>query len=716
MISSKVKIKQRDITDCGAACLASVAAYYQLEIPIARIRQKAGTDKQGTNVLGMIEAAQFLGMTARGVKGPFEALVNVPLPVIVHVLVQKTLQHYCVLYKMDKHTVLLMDPGPGRFIKMSLSEFKSMWTGVVILISPAAHFIKGKSKTSHVYRFWHLIYPERKLAILALLSAIFYTVLGLSTSIYLQKIIDFVLVDGNVRLLHLLSLIMIFLTVFQLNFGYLKSWFSLQAGQHIDKRLILGYYKHLLHLPQTFFDTMRVGEIMSRVNDAVKIRSFINEVAQGLLVHILIVGFSLTVMFIYYWKLALIILAILPFYVLMYSISHWISTTWVRQLMEQSADMEAQLVESLQAAGTIKRFGVEIPVREKTESKFNTLLTSIFRSGTQSLGVSSFTEGITRMLTIIILWAGSYFVIHQELSPGELLSFYALIGYFTGPAASLIGANRSIQDALIAADRLFEIIDLDTEHTDHAKIELTPEMIGDIRFTQVAFRYGTRVEVFKNLNLLIKKGYSTGIAGESGSGKSTLSSLLQNLYPVNEGNLYLGSYDVQHISTRSLRQMVSVVPQQINLFTGTLVENIALGEFNPDLKKIIDLCTRLGIHEFIEHLPQGYFAQVSEQGANLSGGQKQRLGIARALYRNPEIVVLDEATSALDPRAEADVQSTLDWFKSQGKTLIIIAHRLKTIRNCDDIVVLHDGKVIEQGRHEELMESSGFYHQMLMAK
>jgi len=715
MIPSKVKIKQRDITDCGAACLASVGAYYQLEIPIARIRQKAGTDKRGTNVLGMIEAANFLGLNARGVKGSFEALNTVPLPVIVHVIVQKVLQHYCVLFKIDKKSVTLMDPGQGKLIRKTHEEFMEMWTGVAILISPGQHFEKGNLKNSLGLRFWQLIRPEGSLVIMALLASVFYTVLGLSTSFYIQKIVDFVLVDGNLRLLHLLSLAMIVLLVFQLNFGYLKSWFSLQAGQHIDRRLILGYYKHLLRLPQTFFDTMRVGEIISRVNDAVKIRSFINEIAQNTIVNILIIGFSLAVMFIYNWKLTLIILAILPFYLLIYQISNWINKTWVRRLMEQSADLEAQWVESLQAAGTIKRFGIEISTQEKTELKFNTLLTSILKSGNLNLGLASSTEGITRLLTITILWVGSYLVIQRELTPGELLSFYALIAYFTGPAASLIGANRSIQDALIAADRLFEIIDLEIEQNDRPKIDLSPELMGDILFSQVSFRYGTRIEVFKNLDLLIKKGSSTGLAGESGSGKSTLLSLLQNLYPLKEGKISIGQYDLRHFSLSSLRQTVAVVPQQISLFTGTIIENIALGEFNPDLKKIIELCTRLGIHDFIDSLPQGYYALVSEQGVNFSVGQKQRIGIARALYRNPEILILDEATSALDPRAEAKVQETLDWFKVQGKTLIIIAHRLKTIRHCDDIVVLHDGKVIEQGRHEDLIEYKGFYHQMLMA-
>jgi ABC-type bacteriocin/lantibiotic exporter with double-glycine peptidase domain len=584
-----------------------------------------------------------------------------------------------------------------------------------VLVSPSHRFRKGKLKTSHCLRFWQLIAPESGLVSLALIGALIYTLLGLSTSIYVQKIVDFVLVDENTRLLNLLSVIMIFLLFFQLAFGFLKSWFSMKAGQHIDRRLILGYYKHLFQLPQRFFDTMRVGEIISRVNDAVKIRSFINEVALGLIVNSLIIGFSLSVMFIYYWKLALILLFILPVYILLYAVSNWINKKWVRRIMEESADLEAQWVESLNAAGTIKRFGIEAQVNEKTGQKFNALLFSVLRSGTYGLGLSAGAEWSNRIFTIFILWAGSYFVIQREMSPGELLSFYSLIVYFTGPAASLIGANRSVQDALVAADRLFEIIDLETEQKEEALITLSPHLLADIHFIQVCFRYGTRTEVFRDLNLIIRRGTCTAIAGESGSGKSTLLSLLQNLYPLNHGKIKIGLFEMSQISNASLRKTVAVVPQEISLFAGTLAENIALGDFYPDILKITDLCHRLGIHEFIEQLPGGYHSRINEQGINLSGGQRQRIAIARALYRNPEILVLDEATSALDPVAESKVRETLEWFKDREKTIIIIAHRIQTIRHCDEIVILHEGKVAEKGTHEDLMKLGGHYFQMFKA-
>lgn len=300
-------------------------------------------------------------------------------------------------------------------------------------------------------------------------------------------------------------------------------------------------------------------------------------------------------------------------------------------------------------------------------------------------------------------------MIQRQLSPGELLSFYALIGYFTGPASSLIGANKSMQDALIASDRLFEIIDLEIESDNLNKVKLNAELIGNIEFNNVTFRYGSRTTVFEGLSLFIKKGSSTAIVGESGSGKSTLLSLLQNLYPLKEGNISIGGLDIQNISNKSLRQCVGVVPQNIDLFAGSIIDNIAIGDLEPNMQKVLGLSKMLGINEFVEKMPNTYNTYLSEHGVNLSGGQRQRVAIARALYRNPEILILDEATSSLDPASEQKVQNVMNWFKQQGKTVIIIAHRLSTIKNCDTILVLNNGKLVEEGTHQELLRKDGHY-------
>ncbi|KUG06283.1 peptidase domain-containing ABC transporter [Solirubrum puertoriconensis] len=704
-----VKIRQRDITDCGAACLASVAAHYKLLLPVARIRQYATTDQRGTNLVGMIKAANHLGFQAKGVKGTLESLTKIPLPAVAHVVLANQLHHYVVVYRVTKKHVVYMDPADGQLHRVALAKFQEQWTGVLLLLAPDTSFQPGDHKVSVLGRFWQLIRPHRSVMVQALFGAAVYTVLGLSMSVYVQKIVDHVLVDGNRNLLNLLSVGMLLLLLFQTFIGGMKSLLALQTGQQIDARLILGYYNHLLKLPQTFFDTMRVGEIISRVNDAVKIRAFVNDTALGLLVNIFIVVFSFGLMFTYDWKLAVLMLGILPLYGGIYWLQNRLNRRYQRQLMEQSAELESQLVESITAMGTIKRFGMEGFASERTENRFIALLRTVYFSGKHGIVGGSAAEFVSQLFRIGLLWVGSYYVLDHELTPGELLSFYAVIGYFTGPATSLIGANRTVQDALIAADRLFEIIDLERESHEN-KAELTPKLTGDIQLREVAFAYNTRGTVFRSLSLHIPKGAITGIVGESGSGKTTLLSLLQGLYPLNGGSIIIGGLDIRHLQPESLRRVVSVVPQQIDLFSGSIVENIAVGETEPDLHRIIAICQQLGILEFIEKLPYGFGTMLGERGAGLSGGQKQRLAIARALYRNPEILILDEATSALDTISEQYVQRTLQQFRDAGKTVLLIAHRLSTVMHADKIVVLGAGELLEQGTHDELLSSGGAYY------
>ncbi|MBB2146377.1 ATP-binding cassette domain-containing protein [Pedobacter sp. LMG 31464] len=703
-----ILIKQRDITDCGAACIASVAVHYKLKLPVAKIRQYASTDTKGTTILGLIEAVTKLGFEAKGVKGTLDSLSKIPLPAIAHVVVKEYLHHYVAIYKVTSQYIEIMDPSNGRMHRKTIADFTKEWTGVLLLLLPDESFIQGDEKVANSLRFWQLISPHKSIVLQALFGSLVYTILGLATSIFVQKITDNVLIDGNRNLLNLMSMIMIFILVLQLFIGSVKSIFTMRTGQQIDARLILGYYKHLLKLPQQFFDTMRVGEIISRVNDAVKIRTFINDVSISLVVNIFIVFFSFALMFTYYWKLALIMLTVIPLYLIIYLITNKLNKKIQRKLMENSAELESQLVESLNAIGTIKRFGLEDFTNTKTETRFIQLLRTVYKSGMNSVFSGTSVEMISKLLTIILLWVGAGYVLDNEITPGELFSFYTLIGYFTGPAASLIGANKVIQDAVIAADRLFEIMDLEIENNT-ANIALNSELIGDIKFENVAFRYGTRVTVFDDLNLTIKAGTFTAIVGESGSGKSTLMALLQNIYSIQNGNIFIGKYAIKYLNNTSLRNLLCVVPQKIDLFVGNVIDNIAVGDYEPDMQHIINICTQLGIINFIESLPEGFQTYLGENGATLSGGQKQRIAIARALYRNPEILILDEATSSLDSASEQYVQRAIDLLVQQQKTIIIIAHRLTTIRNANHIIVLDKGKVIEEGNHEQMILSKGHY-------
>lgn len=709
MYRKGIKIKQHDITDCGAASLASVCAYHGLQYPVARIRQYAFTDQKGTNVLGLIEAAQKLGFSAKGVKAAFEALPIVPKPTIAHVVVQERLQHYVVIYKADKKEITYMDPGDGRMHKVTNEEFQKMWTGILVLLEPEETFKRGNEKVSMTRKFLSLLSPHKGVMAQALFGALIYSILGLSTSVYVGKITDYVLVDENINLLNLMGVVMIVVLLLRTFIGAMKSILALNTGQRIDAALILGYYKHLLTLPQQFFDTMRVGEIISRVNDAVKIRNFINNVSLDLVVNVMILLFSVGVMFVYSWKLALVTLASAPLFLFIYWGFNRFNKKYQRSIMERSADLESQLVESINSIATIKRFGIEEYANLKTENRFVHLLKCTFRSIYGSIMAQGGIQFVSTAITIAVLWFGSTLVIEREMTAGTLMVFYSLINYVVSPIGALISSNQTIQDALIAADRLFQIMDLEREQENEEKIFLKPEMVGNIRFENVSFRYGSRKEVFKGLDLEIERGKTTAILGESGSGKTTLVSLLQHIYPIQSGRISIGGYDVAQVDNKSLRHCIGTVPQQIELFAGNIIENIAIGDLHPDMERIVGLVEQLGLRSFIERLPNGFLTYIGEHGASLSGGERQRLAIARALYRKPEILIFDEATSSLDSISEGYVKQTLDTLAKEGKTIIVIAHRLSTVKDADCIVVIDKGQVVEKGTHQQLFNAGGKY-------
>lgn len=714
-MSSKItKFKQRDITDCGAASLASVGGFYGYKLPLSRIRQYASTDRSGTTVSSLTQAAQKLGFIAKGVKGGFDCLYKIPKPAIAHVVVNEVLHHFVVIQAIDARWVIIMDPAYGEIRKVSHEEFKAQWTGVLVLLVPADTFKRRDETTSPVARFAGLLMPHSKVMTQALVGALVTTMLGLSTAIYVQKVVDHVITAGNRNLLNLMSVAMLLILVPQILINLLKNMLVLQTGQKIDVCLILGYYNHVLSMPQKFFDGMRIGEIVSRMNDAVKIRNFLNDVSITMFVNVLVILFSFGLMFVYSWKIALVVAISIPPYLLLYWTINRLNRKRERGIMENAADLEAQLVESLGAVSTIKAFGMESFANFKMETRFIKTLHSVYSSGLISIFGDTASTFLSTVVTIVLMWFGTTLVLDQTVTPGELLSCYTLLGYITRPVASLIQTNRVVQDAFIAADRLFEIFDLEPASGDD--VDATKSDLGDIRLENVTFRHSAQPQLFQDLSVTFRRGEMTAVVGESGSGKSSLAALLQNVYPLLGGRIRIGRYDLQNLSAVSLRQVVAAVPQSIDVFSGSVIENIALGEFEPDIEKILKICDRTGLRELIERWPGGLQAYLGENGVRLSGGEKQRLALARALYRDPQILILDEATSSLDTVAATFVLRLVEELRRAGKTIVVISHRLSTISGADKIVVLDNGRVVAEGNHHDLLTAGGAYARLWRAQ
>ncbi|MBR4512248.1 MAG: peptidase domain-containing ABC transporter [Bacteroidales bacterium] len=711
----KICIKQRDTSDCGAASLASVAAYYDLEMPVSRIRQIACTNQRGTNVLGMVEAAEKLGFACKAVKAVhsdgtlnMDALSKIPKPAIAHVLTTGKYPHFVVIYGVKKTWLEIMDPGSGELEKVKEDDFIKIWTGKLILLVPNEDFVARNEKISIAKRFWFLFKPHKRTFLQALFGSLVYTLLGLVTAVCIQKIIDYVIPDGNRNLLHLICLVMIVATLLSVFIGYIRAILMMRSGVLINSRLILGYYKHLLKLPQSFFDNMRSGEIISRMGDAAQINTFINSSLLNIVINVFTVIVSFVLMFTYYWKLALMMLISIPVYFVIFLFYNKVNKVIQRKIMEEGAELESQLVESINAAGTIKQFGIEDFANVKTENRFVQLTRTGWKSGKYGLVTDVASNLFSSLFVTALLWIGTSYVLDGIITPGELMSFHTLTGYFMGPVISLVSVNRVFQNAKIAADRLFEIFDLEPED-DSQKIPFYKEQCGDISFKNVCFRYGTRTEVFNDFNITFKKGEVSAVIGESGSGKTTLVALLQNLYPLQSGNIRIGETDIRNISSHDLRKVIGIVPQQIDLFHGTIADNIILDDFEPDWQRVYCVCNDVGITDWMEKLPHGIQTEIGENGTQLSGGQRQRIAIARALYPDPEILVLDEATSSLDAEAEQYIKKVIQRLKSQGKTVLLIAHRLGTIMNADEIFVLKEGVLTEHGTHQELLLQNGQY-------
>ena len=687
-------IRQRDSSDCGPACIASVMAHYGKRIPVSRVRQAARTDPRGTSMLGLLEALKYFGFEARGLKGCAEQLDKLPLPFIAHLVQPGGIHHYVTVFGINGNSYRIMDPSDGKLRKWTRKAFCDQWSGSVIAMVPVTIKQEPGIRTASGTGLVRLLRPVWKPLVQAVISAILYTLLGLSSSIYLGKLTDHVFVTRNTGLLNLMSLAMICITLVMIFLSVSKNVIMLKTGQVIDNQLIASYYRHLFSLPQRFFDSMKTGEIISRINDAVKIRSFINDSATGILVNFLILLFSFITMFLLHPQLSLIMLAIVPIYILIYIIFNYHNKRIERAIMEKSASLEEQFVDSLQASRHIRQSNLQEYSQQKTERRLNRLLDLVYRSGINSISALSGTEATSRLFTIILLWAGSFFVIRESMTPGNLLTFYALMGYLTGPLGSLIGANKTYQNALIAADRLFEIFQLDRDQKGNL-LPFKPEQFGDIELKGISFSYGSRGEQLSNLDLSIRAGRVTLLTGASGSGKSTVANLVQHLYPVDRGHITIDGCDTRYFSKESIRSMMGVVPQQVSFLSGTILENIAPGEQEPELGLITTLIRDVGLLPMIEALPGGLGTELEGNGTNLSGGERQRLALVRALYRKPKMLILDEPTSSLDPQSEVYVNRLLLGLKEQEMTVLLITHKPQYASLADHLFVMEQGKIKE---------------------
>ena len=706
-------IKQHDYKDCGCACLATICKTYGLKYPISKIREVAGTDKDGTSALGVIKAAEKLGFSAKGVKAnkPEDIFSEIPIPAIAHVVIDNTMLHYVVIHKISEKEIIVADPAKG-IVKYKPIEFFNIWTGVLIILTPTSDFKKGNEVKGVFTRFFNLLKPQKGLLINIFLASILITVFGIIGSFYFKFLLDDIVPNNLKQSLTIFSIGFIVLAIFKIIMEAFRTQLLIHLGQKLDIPLMLGYYEHVINLPMNFFGTREVGEVISRFNDASNIRQAISGVALTMMIDVFMVLIGGGIL--YSQSPSLFGLTIIPlvlYGIIVYSFKSSIEKV-NRETMEKNSKLTSYLIESLNGIETIKAFNSEREVNLETEKRFIKLIKAIFKNERINNIQVTFKRLVESIFAIIVLWIGSTQVLNGSISFGELLTFNALLAYFLDPIENIINLQPTVQTALVAAERLSEILDLELEKSEQEDKKIKPQSLkGNIEFKNVDFRYGTRNLILKNINMTIKKGERIALVGESGSGKTTLAKLLLNFYQCENGEILVNNYNLLDINVEALRDKIAYISQETFLFNGTILENLMLGNPYLTYEEVIEACEKAQIHDFINSLPLRYNTLVEENGSNFSGGQKQRLSIARAILRKPEILIMDEATSNLDSITEKAIERTIHEF-SEGMTTIIIAHRLSTIMRCDNIYILEKGEIKERGNHKDLLDNKGRYYKL----
>jgi ATP-binding cassette subfamily B protein len=703
-------IKQHDHKDCGCACLATISKQYGLKMPISKIREVAGTDKQGTSAYGVIKAAEQIGFTAKGVKvNKHEDIFSeFPLPAIAHVIVDKKLLHYVVIHKISKKEILIADPGKG-IVKYTPEEFFKIWTGILILMTPTAQFKKGNETKGLFQRFFGLLKPQKGLLINIFFASIVLTALGILASFYFQSLMDSIIPGNLSKTLIEISIGVICLNIFKVLLDAFRTQLLIYLGQNINIPLMIGYYDHVVNLPMNFFGTRETGEIISRFNDASKIRDAISGATLTMMIDTLMVIFGGAILYSENHLLfGITIIPVVLYLIIVLAFNRAIERV-NRRTMEDNAKLTSYLVESLNGIETVKAFNGERKVNFEMEKRFIKLIKSIFSNGFISNIQGSIKTAVQAIFGTVILWVGAYEVLQGNMTIGQLLTFNALLAYFLDPIQRIINLQPTLQTAMVAADRLGEILDLELEKSPEEDKKVSPDSLkGKIELKNVDFRYGTRQLVLKDMNIHMEPGEKIALVGESGSGKTTISKLIMNFYQCEKGEILINGYNIEDINLEVLRDRIAYISQDMFFFSGTIKENLSFGAEEATFEEMIEACKKAQIHEYINSLPTRYDTFLEENASNLSGGQKQRLAIARAILKKPDILIMDEATSNLDSITEKAIERTVNEF-SNGISTIIIAHRLSTIMRCDKIYVMDKGVIVESGSHSELVKKGERY-------
>ncbi|MHB1179067.1 MAG: peptidase domain-containing ABC transporter [Daejeonella sp.] len=717
--------KQYDHMDCGPTCLRIIAKYYGRSLNIQKLRESCQINKEGVSLLGISEAAEKLGFRSSGVKVTLEQLKDAELPCILH----WRQNHFVVLYKASpksspkERTYTVADPAKG-LIVYTEKEFKQNWLstkelydGIALFLSPSPQFYEQEDgKTSEVSWSFLLRYlvTYRKLIIQLFIGLAVGSLLQLITPFLTQAIVDTGINTRNLNFIYIILIAQVMLFLGSTSVGFIRSWILLHISTRINVSILTDFLIKMMKLPMSFFDTRMTGDIMQRMNDQQRIESFLT-------------GSTLSTVFSLFNLLVFTI--VLAYYntniLLVFAISTILYTLWIilflnrrRELDYKRFDISSRNQSSLvQLVGGMQEIKLNNCEKQK-RWEWEHIQASLLQFSVKSLSLNQYQEGgamfINQGKNILITFLSAKAVIEGDLTLGGMMAIQYIVGQLNSPIEQLLGFIQSFQDAKISLERLNEIHQMDDEEPAGKHFNYIIPSDKSINITQLTFRYpgAGNDPVLKDIDLYIPEGKTTAIVGMSGSGKTTILKLLLRFYEPEKGIIKIGDTSLAQISYKTWRSGCGAVMQDGFIFSDNITNNIAVGDEYPDQTKLWHAIKAANIHEFIEGLPLGLNTKIGAGGNGISQGQKQRILIARAVYKDPEYLFFDEATNALDSKNERVIMDNLEEFFS-GRTVVVVAHRLSTVSNADNIIVLDKGRIIEQGTHDELTGLKGEYYSLV---
>ena len=713
--------KQTEAKDCGPTCIKIIAKHYGKTINTQQLRKLSETTREGSSLLGLSEAVESMGFKSLGIKLAFSKLREAPLPCIIH----WNKNHYVVLYKIKKDTVYVSDPAHG-LITFTKEEFIQHWIGnnadenteegIALLVEPTPRFYQEEFEEDEKFGFsfiFKYLFKYKKFIIQLIIGLLAGSLLQLILPFLTQSVVDVGIKNQDLNFVYLILFAQLFLFVGKTSLEIIRSWILLHLSTRINISLISDFFIKLMKLPISYFDVRMTGDLLQRINDHKRIERILTTSSLtvlfsffNLIIFSLVLGFySLQIFGVFVLGSVLYFAWVLFFFKKRKELDY--------KRFSQVSQEQSKVIELINGMQEIKLHNAERRMRwnwEYVQARlFKVATKSLALEQTQSVG-SNFINELKNMFITIL---SAKLVIDGQITLGMMMAISYIVGQLNGPIVQLINFMRDVQDAQISIDRLGEIHNMeDEEKPEDEKVTHIPEK-EPIKLNNISFRYTGGLEpVLKDLSLEIPANKTTAIVGVSGSGKTTLMKLLLGFYQVDSGDITIGNFSLKNISQKEWRRNCGVVMQEGYIFNDSIAKNIAVGEDYVDKEKLAHAINVANIADYIEGLPLGYNTKIGSEGNGLSTGQKQRLLIARSVYKNPKFLFFDEATSALDANNEKVIMGKLNEFFS-NKTAVVIAHRLSTVKNAHQIVVLEKGKIIEKGTHQELIALKGSYHHLV---